>query len=147
MQQPPRSHTQPHTMPKRKRAPHSSSKPPKKAPKSRSGIRHASVYDAVANRVNYEGFVNSTLTRNAFGEKHKRSQKAMPADEVLGRRKNAPEEPIPYGEVVGLPDSVGSLLSWLACWRGAKDWWILGPLDCGASVCGGLLCGEWDGGG
>lgn len=75
--------------------------------------RQVTVYDAVASRASYEGFIKSTLRKNALGEKHRRSQTAYPADEVLGRRKNAPEEPIPYGDgekQTGLPDSVRIVL-------------------------------------
>lgn len=92
-------------MPKRK-APSSDSASPD--PRSRRGTRHATVYDAVANRVNYEGFVHSRRVHDTHGELHKRSQTAQTADEVLGRRKNAPEVPIPYAEGggEGLPDSV-----------------------------------------
>lgn len=80
------------------------------------GARQVTVYDAVASRASYEGFVKSTLRKNAFGEKHRRSQAAYPADEVLGRRKHAPEEPIPYGgeRQMGLPDSV-------RCWSSVHE--------------------------
>lgn len=80
------------------------------APKRKScGARQVTVYDAVASRAGCGGFIKSTLRKNEFGERHRRSQVAYPADEVLGRRKHAPEEPIPYdyGErETGLPDSV-----------------------------------------
>ncbi|KAL0640128.1 hypothetical protein Q9L58_000686 [Maublancomyces gigas] len=87
------------------------SHPPRKTavPKKKNHkARQVTVYDAVASRASYEGFIKSTPRKNAFGEKHRRSQTAYPADEVLGRRKNAPEEPIPYGDgerQTGLPDS------------------------------------------
>lgn len=70
------------------------------------------MYDAVANRVNYEGFVHSRRVHDTNGELHKRSQTAQTADEVLGRRRNAPEAPIPYAEGggEGLPDSVSLLV-------------------------------------
>lgn len=75
--------------------------------RSRRGTRHSTVYDAVANRVNYEGFLRQRRVHNAHGELHRRSQTAQTADEVLGRRRNAPEAPIPYaeGKGEGLPDS------------------------------------------
>lgn len=83
------------------------------APRGKAHARQVTVYDAVASRAGYEGFVKSTLRKNTLGEKHRRSQAAYPADEVLGRRKHAPEEPIPYGDderQMGLPDSVRVLL-------------------------------------
>lgn len=92
------------------------SHPPRKTaapPKKNHRARQVTVYDAVASRASYEGFINSTPRKNAFGEKRRRSQTAYPADEVLGRRKNAPEEPIPYGDgerQTGLPDSVRVVL-------------------------------------
>lgn len=82
-------------------------------PRRKAHARQVTVYDAVAGRAGYEGFVKSTLRKNALGEKQRRSQAAYPADEVLGRRKHAPEEPIPYGDderQMGLPDSVRVLL-------------------------------------
>lgn len=97
--------TQPISHPPRKTA-----VPKKKNHKARQVV---TVYDAVASRASYEGFIKSTPRKNAFGEKHRRSQTAYPADEVLGRRKNAPEEPIPYGDgerQMGLPDSVRVVL-------------------------------------
>ncbi|KAH8153488.1 uncharacterized protein LAJ45_02301 [Morchella importuna] len=95
-------------MPKRKAPSSDSASPdPDPDPRSRRGTRHATVYDAVANRVNYEGFVHSRRVHDTNGELHKRSQTAQTADEVLGRRRNAPEAPIPYAEGggEGLPDS------------------------------------------
>lgn len=101
--------TTPKTIPKTNTqpTPHPLTKPAN--PKGETGARQVTVYDAVASRAGYEGFIKSTLRKNALGEKHRRSQAAYPADEVLGRRKHAPEEPIPYGEderQMGLPDSV-----------------------------------------
>jgi len=79
-----------------------STKPPIKRP-------NATVYDAVASRVSYEGMINTGYT-DMHGEFRRRSMRAVPADEVLARRKNAPEV-IPYGEEMAgvLPDSVGLL--------------------------------------
>lgn len=99
----PKNNTQPN--------PHPPTKPPD--PRGETGARQVTVYDAVASRAGYEGFIKSTLRKNALGEKHRRSQTAYPADEVLGRRKHAPEGPIPYGEderQMGLPDSVRVML-------------------------------------
>ena len=79
-----------------------STKPPTNKP-------NATVYDAVASRVNYEGMINPGYT-DMHGEFRRRSMRAVPADEVLARRKNAPEV-IPYGEEMEgvLPDSVSLL--------------------------------------
>ena len=79
-----------------------STKPPINKP-------NATVYDAVASRVNYEGMINPGYT-DMHGEFRRRSMRAVPADEVLARRKNAPEV-IPYGEEMEgvLPDSVSLL--------------------------------------
>lgn len=116
-------------MPKRK-APSPDSASPDLGPSSRRGTRHATVYDAVANRVNYEGFVHSRRVHDTHGVLHKRSQTAQTADEVLGRRRNAPEVPIPYAEggEEGLPDSVSLFVvvaiaagGWLTWW-----WWLDG---------------------
>ncbi|KAG0129135.1 hypothetical protein HOY82DRAFT_611093 [Tuber indicum] len=75
-----------------------SAKPPIKKP-------NATVYDAVASRVNYAGMINAGY-EDKHGEFRRRSMRAVPADEVLARRKNAPEV-IPYGEGVErmLPDT------------------------------------------
>ena len=85
-----------------------STKPPIKKP-------NATVYDAVASRVNYAGMINSGYT-DMHGEFRRRSMRAVPADEVLARRKNAPEV-IPYGEGMEgvLPDSVSLL------WEGGRE--------------------------
>ncbi|KAL7274695.1 hypothetical protein RUND412_002395 [Rhizina undulata] len=66
--------------------------------------RHASVYDAVASRVNYEGFIQSN-SKDKHGNPKRRRGQAVPADEVLGRRKNAPKDGIPYVEDDRLPDT------------------------------------------
>jgi len=79
-----------------------STKPPAKKPNS-------TVYDAVAGRVNYAGMI-TTGYEDMHGEFRRRSMRAVPADEVLARRKNALEV-IPYGEGMErvLPDSVSLL--------------------------------------
>lgn len=84
-----------------------STKPPIKKPNS-------TVYDAVAARVNYAGMI-TTGYKDMHGEFRRRSMRAVPADEVLARRKNAPEV-IPYGEGMErvLPDSVSLL------WEGGE---------------------------
>ncbi|RPA92723.1 hypothetical protein L873DRAFT_1708643 [Choiromyces venosus 120613-1] len=66
---------------------------------------NATVYDAVASRVNYAGMIKTGFN-DKHGEFRRRSMRAVPADEVLARRKNAPEV-IPYGEGVEevLPDT------------------------------------------
>ncbi|PWW79560.1 hypothetical protein C7212DRAFT_53050, partial [Tuber magnatum] len=66
---------------------------------------NATVYDAVAGRVNYAGMINTGF-EDKHGEFRRRSMRAVPADEVLARRKNAPEV-IPYGEGIEgvLPDT------------------------------------------
>jgi len=61
------------------------------------------VYDAVADRVNYEGL---KPTRPELREDRAlRSMRAVPPDEVLGRRINAPKDRIPYEEPDELPNS------------------------------------------
>jgi hypothetical protein len=122
---------------------------PKSTKKPRHSGRQVTVYDAVANRASYEGFIKSTLRKNVFGEKHRRSQKAYPADEVLARRKHAPEEPIPFGEgerETGLPDSV-CVCRGNGCEGAWTDLREIGFVDCHSPVCFGFLCGEWDGAG
>lgn len=88
---------------KRKQPPTTPPKPRKK----RDPCRVATVYDAVASRVNYEGFIQPAF-ENEHGEIKRRGDKAVPADEVLGRRKHMPENGIPYDEDMEeqLPDSV-----------------------------------------
>ena len=87
-------------------------KPPIKRP-------NATVYDAVASRVNYGGMINTGYT-DMHGEFRRRSMRAVPADEVLARRKNAPEV-IPYGEGMEgvLPDSVS--LPWEGGREGGRE--------------------------
>jgi len=68
----------------------------------------ATVYDAVSSRVNYEGFIRSAFL-NEFKEERVRSGVARPADEVLARRRRAPDNVAPVdGEEYDarLPDNV-----------------------------------------
>ncbi|CUS09030.1 unnamed protein product [Tuber aestivum] len=86
--------------------------PPKstmgKSAKPRIKRPNATVYDAVASRVNYAGMIRTGF-EDKHGEFRRRSTRAVPADEVLARRKNAPEV-IPYGEGIeeALPDTYSS---------------------------------------
>lgn len=66
---------------------------------------HPTVYDAVASRINYEGFIKASF-QNEFKESRVRSGVMRPADEVLGRRRRAPEGIAPGGDNVlqKLPD-------------------------------------------
>ncbi|KAL7268497.1 hypothetical protein RUND412_008875 [Rhizina undulata] len=76
---------------------------------SKNKKRHASVYDAVAGKVNYEGFIQPKF-EDKHGQMKRRRAQSVPADEVLGRRKNAPQDGIPYVENDQLPDTVNNLL-------------------------------------
>jgi len=65
----------------------------------------ATVYDSVASRVNYEGFIKRGFL-NEFKEERVRSGIARPADEVLSRRRRAPDGPVLLAESHdNLPDS------------------------------------------
>lgn len=66
--------------------------------------RVATVYDAVAGRTSYEGF-RKPLSLDSS----RLSLKAVPADEVLGRRRRAENRRLNYDYASGLPDSVGCL--------------------------------------
>jgi len=64
----------------------------------------STVYDSVASRVSYEGFIKPAVV-DEHGETKSRSGKAMPADEVLGQRKRAPDEVYNVSQAEGLPES------------------------------------------
>ena len=68
--------------------------------------RVATLYDAAAGRVNYEGFIKPAF-ENEYGETTQRSMKVQPTDQVLGRRRRFPallEEDFDFTEE-NVPDS------------------------------------------
>ena len=106
----------------------------------------ATVYDAVASRISYEGFIKPPFL-NEFGEERVRSGVARPADEVLARRRRAPEDIAPLGyqglSESRLPDNV-RVSPGVECNR--ESWLISVGSPCGdSSLCCRLLQCQWHG--